>query len=66
MYPNLRAEIARKGLDNMHLSEMTGIKYQRLCSKMNGKGKFTMDEGVSIKKALDVDMPLEELLKKEE
>ena len=66
MYPNLRAELARKNMSMSQLSEKTGIPLQRLSKKMNGNDVrgFLYTETVSIKKALELDMSLEELSSK--
>ena len=61
MYPNLKAELARKGIKLTELSQTTGIPYQTLTSKMSGKTQFTYKETLLIKKALEIDLPLEEL-----
>ena len=66
MFPNLRAEMARKNINMTQLSEMTGIPLQRLSAKLNGKRELLMSEAILIKKALGVDMPLDELFAKED
>lgn len=66
MFPNVKAEMARKDMTLMKLSEITCIPIQRLCNKLSGKGKLTFREAVQIKDALGVDVPLEELFAKRE
>lgn len=61
MYETLRAEIARKNKSLVELSNETGIRYQTLSEKIRGNSPLTLKEAVEIKKALDLDMPLEEL-----
>lgn len=61
MYKTLNAEIARVGWDKRILSNVTGIKYQTLVTKMQGKSPFKLDECIVIKNALGVNTPLEEL-----
>lgn len=61
MYRNVKAELARRNLSLVDLSNMTGIKYQTLVSKINGHYPLTLAEAKSIKKSLEVDVPLEEL-----
>ena len=65
MFPNLRAEMARKNLNMTQLSEITGIPLQRLSVKLSGKRELLMKEAIKIKDALEVDMSLDELFKKE-
>ena len=61
MYENLRAEIARKGMTIVELSNVTGIRYQTLSEKLRGNSQFTVKEAKAIKAALAVDMPIDEL-----
>ena len=46
------------------LAQLTGIRYQTLNDKLNGKFKLTLDEAKKIKEALGVDIPIEELFEK--
>lgn len=64
MFPNLRAEMARKDINLSMLSELTNIPMQRLSYKLNGTRKLTLAEAVLIKDKLGIDMPLEELFAK--
>lgn len=66
MFPNLRGEMARKGINLSMLSELTNIPLQRLSAKLSGKRKLTFDEAVLIKAKLGLDMPLDELFAKKE
>ena len=66
MFPNLRGEMARKGVNLSILSELTNIPMQRLSAKLNGKRKLTFDEAVLIKTKLGLDMPLDEIFEREE
>jgi lambda repressor-like predicted transcriptional regulator len=52
MYLNLKAELARAGLNYKDLSKATGIKYDTLVNKLNGKSDFARSEMFAIKKAL--------------
>ena len=61
MYSNVKAELARKSMTVVDLSKKTGIRYQTLADKINGKYPLTLDEAKKIKKALAVTIPLEEL-----
>ena len=66
MYSNLKAEMARKNITIKLLSEMTNIPYTTLQSKIKGLREFTINEGLIIKNALGVDLPLDFLFIKEE
>ena len=64
MYLNVKAELARKSMTVIELSKISGIRYQSLTDKINGKSPLTLDEAKRIKTALGVDIPLEELFAK--
>lgn len=53
--------MARNNKTMNNLAEETGIKYQTLSEKLRGNSPFSFKETLLIKKALGVDMPLEEL-----
>ena len=61
MYLNVKAELARQNLSVVDLSYKTGIRYQTLVEKLNGKYPMTLDEAKNIKTALGVDLSMEEL-----
>ena len=61
MYLNVKAELARQNLSVVDLSNKTGIRYQTLAEKLNGKYPLTLDEAKKIKAALGVDISMEEL-----
>lgn len=65
MFPNLRAEMARKNLNALSLAEKTGIANSTLADKLSGKTVISLDQAIAIKNALGVDMPLEVLFEKE-
>ena len=65
LFPNLRAELARKGMSIPQLAELTGIKTTTLYDKFNGRSAFTLDEAVLIRDALGLDMSIDELFRKE-
>lgn len=64
VYPNLLAEIARKGLSIAEASRAIGISRNTLYFKMGGKSEFTLDEAVKIKDMLQIDLPLEVLFER--
>lgn len=61
MYPNLRAEIARKGWTISKLAELLGMAPANLSPKLNGKYDFSLTEAREIKRLLGVDMTIDEL-----
>lgn len=61
MYPILKKELKEQGKTIVDLSKLTGIKYLTLWHKVKGDYPLTLDEAKKIKKALSVDVPLEEL-----
>ena len=62
IYPNLKAEMARKGVTQKSLTLMLGWScVSKLSRKLNGISPVSLDEAVAIKKVLDVDVPLEML-----
>ncbi len=65
MYRNLKAEMARKNINQKQLASMTNMSVSGLSLKMNGDTKFTFNDVIAIKKALGTELPLEELFAKE-
>lgn len=61
MYPNLNAELARKGWTIAKLADKTGISYSTLRAKLKGNTNLSLSEACDIKKALGVTMSLDEL-----
>lgn len=66
MYPNVKAEIARRGLTLEKISGIMGISISTLSGKLNGKYPFSLNEAKTVKTILGVDMPLEELFREAE
>lgn len=66
MFNNVKAEMARKNLTIVDLSNATGIKYQALADKIRGDSSMTVADAIKIKSALGVDMPFEELFQEVE
>ena len=65
MYPNLRAELARKDLSIPQLAELTEIKTTTLYDKYNGRSAFSLDEAVLIRDSLGLEMSIDDLFRKE-
>lgn len=66
MYSTLNAERARKHLSWKEISDATGMKYSTLTKKIYAGLDFTLEQAIAIKTALGVEMPIEELFKKED
>ena len=66
MYPNLRAEMARKKITGQELAKKIGVTNGTFSQKFNGKFDFTLEEAQSIKKALGTDMTIEYLFEPDE
>ena len=64
MYPNLRAEIVRKGIKHADIANYLGITRSSLSAKMTGKRPFTWEEVEKISDMLNVDVSLKVLFKK--
>ena len=66
MYSNLMAEMARRGMHVPSLSKATGICKSTIYDKLRGRSSFTLDQALVIRDALNIDMDLRELFRKEE
>lgn len=64
MYPNLKAELARVNMSMKDLAKAIDMPYSTLVDKVAGRSEFTFQEAVDIRKAIGVDIPLDELFKK--
>ena len=64
VFPNLRAEMARKNVTITDLANVLGLRIATVSIKLK-TGKFTLKEAKAIKQYLDVDMSLEELFEEE-
>ncbi len=61
MYPNLNAELARKGWTKKVLAIKINKRYATLIDKLNGKTDITYQECLAIKSALGTDLSVETL-----
>jgi DNA-binding phage protein len=61
MFPNLKAELARRRMNMKDLSEQTGIPLGGLYARLRGDAELTFKEAINIRNTLGVDMTLEEL-----
>lgn len=66
MYPNLRAEMARKNITLADLADSVGVTVSTISQKLNGKFPITLKEAKAIKERIGVDLPLEELFEEAE
>lgn len=59
MYPNLRAELARRGITLEKLAELLDKTISTISLKMRGESPFTLNEAVKIKHYLESIRPFE-------
>lgn len=64
MFDNLKAELARRGLDGKKLANLTGIHINTMYKKLNGEHEFKLNEMELIKAVLRTDAPYEYLFKR--
>ena len=64
MFDNLKAELARRGLDGTKLANLTGIHINTMYKKLNGEHEFKLNEMELIKAILRTDAPYEYLFKR--
>lgn len=65
MYPNLDAEMARKGLKRKDLAWMFKDRTATVSDKLNGKSPILIDEAFRIKETYFPDLSLDYLFEKE-
>lgn len=65
MYPNLNAELARRGLSRRELAAQIGRTPGTLSLKLSGKATLTLPEAARIKEVLGSTLPLEILFSSE-
>ncbi len=61
MFPNCKAELARKNVTLEKLAKVLGLSVTTTSLKLNGKYPLTLKEAKAIKNYLGVDIPLEVL-----
>lgn len=66
MFPNLRAEMARKGITSKRLSIVIGVSPKTLSNKLYGRSEFTLAEMLAIKNRLFPDLSLDYLFEQKE
>lgn len=60
-FQNIDAELARNKMTKLTLAKATGIRYNTLCDKLNGKTEFGFSEAIRIRDAICPSMSLETL-----
>lgn len=65
MYPNLKAEIARRNLTNAAVASAIGLSESQFSQKMNGIYPFSLKQAIEIKNFLNTTLTIEELFSKE-
>lgn len=63
-FPNLMAEIAKRGIKKTAIAERIGISSRTLYSKLGGETSFTWEEVCAIKDCFFPDMDQETLFKR--
>lgn len=63
-YYNLKAEMAKKNITIQDIAVCIHKSYQTTHSKVTAKSPITIEEGISIKRLLNTNMPLETLFAK--
>lgn len=63
MYPNLSAELARKGLKQKDIVAVLNTRPATVSNKLNGKSPLLIDEAFKIKNQLFPDLSLDYLFK---
>lgn len=66
MFPNLRAEMARRNITGNEMAEVLGITSGTFSAKYNGKADFTLPEAMMVKAELKTELPLEVLFEPDE
>ena len=61
MYEEIEMIIFKKKLSKSDIAKKIGMTYNTFLLKLRGKNKFTLDEAIKLKNALDSDKPIEEL-----
>lgn len=60
-YPNLMAEMARRGITIIDLMRVTGKSRSGISNNIHGKGCFSIEEAINIRDALFPDLSIDYL-----
>ena len=63
-YPVLEAELQKRFITDVKFAEVLGLKHAEIARKMTAKGNFSPAQMTAIRDFLGVDMPLEELFRR--
>jgi len=66
VYPELEAQLAKKGCYKMKLAEMLGIFPRTLSKKLKGDSHFTVEEAITIQEQWFSEISVNELFKRNE
>ena len=64
VYPELEAQLAKKGCYKMQLAKMLGITPRALSNKLTGVSRFAIEEAIQIQEQWFNDISVNELFKK--
>lgn len=65
IYPNLGAEMTRKGITQLDLACQLGRSPSNVCLKLNGKAKLELDEAFAIRNFLKSPLTIDVLFAKD-
>ena len=65
IYPNLIGEMARKGVTKADIAKATNRSVSAISARFTGKRNWTVDEAFVIREALETDIPVEVLFRRE-
>lgn len=65
MFYRILQQMKLMGLSKRGLAKLTGMRYNTLLAKMNGKTTFTFDEALSLRKALRSEDSIEDLFERD-
>ena len=66
IYAQVMVEMYMKGIDSHTLSRRTALSYPTLRRKLRGDGAIRLEEALKIRRALESDLPLEQLFARRE
>lgn len=66
MFPNLKAEMARKGITIGMVAEFLNVRPATVSDKINGKFRFYYEEVIAIRNKFFPDLSIEYLFENEE
>ena len=64
MYPNLEAELARRGMTKLKLAKQLNMRYPTLIDKLNGKRRMYFDDAIRIRNVVCPEADLDYLFER--